>query len=448
MKVIRELGGRTKARSNDGETLIERSKSLKAWVEPRRFARRQQSYIAIAVAIWAGLWGVDRPASIGSTLVYTLPLCNLIAFVQEPLGFLYNRRRLFLSWAMYIGLVLVISIAGVAVVNAIQYPMHQVPGQTLWQFLISGWKLPFTATMIVGISTQLYRRARERLESKNRELQQTIEIEAAQRELQGQELQQAREIQQSLLPKEIPEIRGFEIECAWEPSKVVGGDYFDVIRLSESKVAVCIADVVGKGVSAALLMANVQASVRAFAAESASPATLCSRVNSVLCSSISSGRYVTFFYGVLDSAQRTFRYSNAGHLLPILIRRDGTTRSLENGGAVLGVFPRWAYEDSTLHLESGDRLILFTDGITEAGLPDGEEFGEARLIESAKACEGKSTREMKSALVAEVKRFCDSQLRDDATLVVITAALSSERDASKELEEMCIANSALNSGPN
>lgn len=429
--------------------MIEGAKSLKAWFAPRRFARRQQSYIAIAVAIWAGLWAVDRPASIGSTLVYTLPLCNLIAFVQEPLGFLYNRRRLLLSWAMYIGLVVIISIAGVAVVNAIQYPMHRVPGQTLWQFLISGWKLPFTATIIVGISTQLYRRARERLESKNRELQQTIEIEAAQRELQGQELQQAREIQQSLLPKEIPAISGFEIECAWEPAKVVGGDYFDVIRLSESKVGVCIADVVGKGVSAALLMANVQASVRAFAVESASPANVCSRVNSVLCSSISSGRYVTFFYGVLDSTERSFGYSNAGHLLPILIRRNGTVQPLENGGAVLGVFPQWKYEDSLLHLDPGDRLILFTDGITEASLPDGEEFGEERLIESAKSSEGQSTREMKTTLLADVKRFCDSQLRDDATLVVITRILRREANASHEcVEEMCIANSALNGGPN
>lgn len=441
-------GTGTRGPADDGDILTKQANSLKAWLEPRRLVRRQQSYIAIAVAIWAGLWAADRPASIGSTLIYTLPLCNLIAIVQEPLGFLYNRRRVLISWAIYTGLVLVISLAGVAVVNVIEFLLHKLPGQTLWQFLITGWKLPFMATMIVGISTQLYRRARERLESKNRELQQTIEIEAAQRELQGQELQQAREIQQSLLPKEIPSVPGFEIEGAWEPAKVVGGDYFDVIRLSGSKVGICIADVAGKSVSAALLMANVQASLRAFAVELALPANVCARVNSVLCSSVSSGRYVTFFYGVLDSAQRTFRYSNAGHLLPILIRRDGTTQSLENGGAVLGVFPRWKYEDSVLRLESGDRLILFTDGITEASLPDGEEFGEGRLIESARSCAEKSTAEMKSALLADVKCFCNSQLRDDATLVVISALRQTEYDASEKMEPMCFANSTLSSGPN
>jgi sigma-B regulation protein RsbU (phosphoserine phosphatase) len=428
--------------------LIERSKALKGWIESRRFARRQQNFIAIAVAIYVAMWAVDRPASISATLLYTLTLCNIIFLMQEYLGFLYTRKKHLHTWLLFIPLLLVGGILGIMAVNAIRFPASHDPSQSLWQYVTSGWKMPLMATMIVGISAQLYRQMRERLESKNRELQQTIELEATQRELRGQELQQAREIQQSLLPKEIPEIAGFEIECAWEPAKVVGGDYFDVIRLSESKVGVCIADVVGKSVSAALLMANVQASVRAFAVESASPANVCSRVNSVLCSSISSGRYVTFFYGVLDSAQRSFRYSNAGHLLPVLIRPDGRTQFLENGGAVLGVFPQWKYEDSLLQLQSGDRIILFTDGITEAGLPDGEEFGEARLIESAKASAGKSTREMKSALLADVKRFCDSQLRDDATLVVITAALQTEGHVLKEVDELCVANSVLKGGPN
>ena len=108
--------------------------------------------------------------------------------------------------------------------------------------------------MIIGVCTELYRRARERLESRNRELQQVIEQETARRERQEQELEQAREIQQSLMPKEIPQVAGFEIDGAWEPARVVGGDYFDVIRLSEAKLGICIADVVGKSVSAALLM--------------------------------------------------------------------------------------------------------------------------------------------------------------------------------------------------
>jgi len=401
----------------------------------RQLLRRQQSYIAIAVAIYAALWAVDRPASIGSTLIYTLPLCNLIAVVKDYLGFLYHRKRPLNSWAIYLALVFVIAVVGVGVVNALEYPLHRIPGQTLWQFLASGWKLPFMATMIVGVSSELYRRTRERLESRNRELQHTIEREAAERALHGQELEQAREIQQSLLPKEIPQLPGFDIVGAWEPARVVGGDYFDVIRLSDSRLAICIADVAGKSISAALLMANVQASVRAFASDSTSPAELCRRVNSVLCASIGTGKFVTFFYGVLDAAEKTLRYTNAGHLPPILIRSEGQVQQLDSGGAVLGVFPAWKYEERCACLEARDRLLLFTDGITEAGLPDGQEFGEQRLVKGVRQYASASTSELKSQLLNDVKRFCNSQLQDDATLIVISAlpdaAVGTKNDVEK-----------------
>jgi phosphoserine phosphatase RsbU/P len=397
------------------------SKSLVESFQFKRFIRRQQSFIAIAVAIYAAMWAAERPVPIGSTLAYTLPLCNLIVLAQDHLGFLYHRKRALHSWLIYLALVFAISILGVAVVNVIEYPIHKFPGQTLWHFLRTGWKLPFMATIIVGVSTELYRRMRDRLELRNRELQRKVELEAAERELHGQELQRAREIQQSLLPKEIPQVAGFEIDGAWEPASVVGGDYFDVIRLSETKVGICIADVVGKSVSAALLMANVQASVRAFASESIPPSLLCSRVNSVLCSSISTGKFVTLFYGVLDAERRIFEYTNAGHLLPIVIRAKGDVQQLQNGGAVLGVFPKWKYEDSAMHLGPGDRLLLFTDGITEAALPEGEELGALRLVEATQKYADRSAAELKSLLLADVKQFCDSQLQDDATLIVVSA---------------------------
>ena len=404
-------------------------------LHPRRLLRRQQSYIAVAVAIYCALWAADRPVPIGTTLVYTLSLCNLIVFMQDHLGFLYQRRGLLYSWVIYLPLLLLVSIAGVMAVNVIQFPVRGLPGQTLWQFLASGWKFPFMATVIVGVSSQVYRQTRERLESKNRELQLRIEQEAVERELQGQELQQAREIQQFLLPKEIPQVAGFEIDGAWEPASVVGGDYYDVIRLSESKLGICIADVVGKSVSAALLMANVQASVRAFATEGASPSELCGRVNSVLCANITSGKFVTLFYGVLDASRGEL--TNAGHLLPIVVHAHGETEELQNGGAVVGVFPDWKYEDSVVQLNTGDRLLLFTDGITEAGLPGGEEFGEQRVMTAARAYATKSTSELKLALLAEVKQFCASQLRDDATLIVVSALPSGMKRLEKA--EACAA---------
>ena len=185
-------------------------------------------------------------------------------------------------------------------------------------------------------------------------------------------------------------------------------------------------------------MANVQASVRAFATESTSPSALCSRVNSVLCANIASGKFVTLFYGVLDSEGGWFHYTNAGHLLPILIQGKGDVTELRNGGAVVGVFPEWKYEDSVVQLNPGDRLLLFTDGITEAGLPGGEEFGEERLVAGARTYAGKSTSELKSGLLSDVNQFCASQFRDDATLIVISA-LPSSRNNPKPDVEVCAA---------
>ncbi len=414
---------------------------------PMHLIRRQQSYIAVAVAIYAALWAAGRPVPLGRTLIYTLALCNLLGLMQDHLGFLYSRKTLLTSWTIYLGLLLLLSVAGVTLVNILQFPAMRIPGQTLWEFLASGWKFPFMATVIFGVSSQIYRRTRERLESKNHELQQTIEREAVERELHGQELQQAREIQQSLLPKEIPQVAGYEIDGAWEPASVVGGDYYDVIRLSPAKLGICIADVVGKSVSAALLMANVQAIVRAFATEATSPSALCSRVNSVLCANIATGKFVTLFYGVLDSERGTLHYTNAGHLLPILLRASGDVQELDNGGAVVGVFPEWAYEDSVVHLHPGDRLLLFTDGITEAGLPGGEEFGEQRLVAGARNCAGQSTTQLKSTLLTDVKQFCSSQLRDDATLIVVSA-LPSTLNNSRETVEMCAQSAVLELEPN
>ncbi len=200
----------------------------------------------------------------------------------------------------------------------------------------------------------------------------------------------------------------------------MSGDYYDVLRLGDHRLGICIADVVGKGVSAALLMANVQAAVRAFASDSVSPAQVCGKVNTLLHENIATGKFVTFLYGIPDGEMRTFQYSNAGHLYPILVS-GGSSRMLEQGRAVLGVFPAWTYEDSMIEMRTGDRLLLFTDGITEASNANGEEFGEAGIATFALANRSLSAKDLNSRLLSQVTLYCGAQFRDDATLLVIAA---------------------------
>ena len=191
------------------------------------------------------------------------------------------------------------------------------------------------------------------------------------------QMEEAREIQLGLVPRQIPSIPGCDAAVTWQPSGTLSGDYFDVLRFSEHQFGICIADAVGKGVPAALLMSNIQAMVKGFAQSSLQPSELCERLNSFVCETITPNKFITFFYAHLDSEKRTLRYANAGHNPPILAHRDGTFVRLTVGGAVLGVRSDWRYSQGQIDLESGDRLLLFTDGVSEARDAAGEEFGEA-----------------------------------------------------------------------
>jgi sigma-B regulation protein RsbU (phosphoserine phosphatase) len=285
--------------------------------------------------------------------------------------------------------------------------------------IANGWKLPFLITFVYGVTNFLYAKTKTRLECRNIELQGMVQSGAARLEIHEQELQRAREIQQSLLPKKIPQLPGIAVATAWRPARAVGGDYFDVLRLNSNRLAICIADVSGKGVPAALLMANVQASLRASVRDLDSPARVCGIVNGMLCESIAANKFVTFFCGVLDADARTFRYCNAGHPYPVLVSA-GAAHTLDHGGdAVLGVFPSWDYQDSNVNLKSGDRLLLFTDGITEAEDAQGEEFGVERVAAFGKAHAATSAAKLNEQLLAQVSEFCGAQFEDDVTLVVL-----------------------------
>ena len=154
-----------------------------------------------------------------------------------------------------------------------------------------------------------------------------------------QEIAEARSIQEGFLPKEIPQLPGYELASAWQSARVVGGDYFDVLPFGGEILGLCIADVAGKGMPAALLMSNLQAAVRGFASADLPVDELCARLNALLCRNMASDRFITFFYALLDGTSRVLQYVNAGHNPPVVMHKNGSHDRLTEGGGVFGVFP-------------------------------------------------------------------------------------------------------------
>src|SRR5262249_43935528 len=194
------------------------------------------------------------------------------------------------------------------------------------------------------------------------------------------EHEEARLIQRGLLPAARPSRPGGEPAALWIPASDVGGDCYDALRLSPTRTGLSIADVIGKGLPAALLMSNLQAAVRAFATADALPHAVCNSVNRLLCRNVAAGKFVTFCYAAVDAETRSIAYASAGHNPPILLHRDGRVDRLVATGAVLGVCADWSYATGRLDTAPGDRLVCFTDGITEATSPGDEQFGDARLL--------------------------------------------------------------------
>lgn len=235
---------------------------------------------------------------------------------------------------------------------------------------------------------------------------------------QQRDFEEARLIQRGLLPTSVPQVAGIDLSVTWQPADGVGGDCFDTLAFGEV-LGVSIADIAGKGLPAALLMSNLQAAVRAFAQENVSPASICSSVNRLLCRNMASGRFATFCYARIEPAAKRIVYSNAGHNPPLVLRANGSSEPLSEGGMVLGVFPDNHYEQGEIALVPGERVLFYTDGITEARSPEGEEYGEERLAASALAVRGASAEAIKQAVLADVNLFTGGKFEDDATLIVV-----------------------------
>ena len=235
----------------------------------------------------------------------------------------------------------------------------------------------------------------------------------------SRERQDAQAIQRALLPASLPAMNGCDLAVRWQPASAFGGDCYDAIRVSDTALALSIADVCGKGLPAALVMSSLQASLRAFAFSDPAPRFVVSHLNRALCRNAELRRFVTLFYGVYDSNTRRLIYINAGHNPPALIRSDGSIVRLVAGGMVVGMFDQAIYEQGEMRLEPGDRLVLFTDGITEAESSDGLEFGDDRLLETVVRYRMSDPDRLLRGLFDEVASFAGRYLRDDATAVAM-----------------------------
>jgi len=234
------------------------------------------------------------------------------------------------------------------------------------------------------------------------------------------ELAIAREIQLSFLPKQAPIIAGFDLAGETRPHAEVGGDYFDFIRVSEGRLGLSIADSAGKGIPAALLMAGFRMSLLAEIRNEFSIRAVMRKVNSLLFESTESDKFVTAFYAVLDVRNRALIFTNAGHNPPLLVHADNRIECLLEGGVALGVLPDAVYEDRPLALRDGDVLLLYTDGVSEAESPTGEQYGQRRLEQALVRLRDRPAREILDAVVEDVLAWAGERgQNDDLTLMVV-----------------------------
>lgn len=266
----------------------------------------------------------------------------------------------------------------------------------------------------VGLGLTLLLTAYEHLKT---ELEKSYE-KLKDKELLEKELQVARQVQAGFLPRGAIEINGFDISTFFRSAKEVGGDYFDVIPLKKG-VGIVIADVSGKGVPAALVMANLHATLHALA-DDCYLDELVARINESIFKDTSPDLFVTFFYGVLDNSTGEFKYVNAGHNPPVVVRRDGGVEKLTQGGTVLGISPDSEFQPGSTILNPKDLLLLYTDGLTEAGLPEIEPWGEDNLRDFLITVHQESANSITDSIVRQVEESTKGAVQtDDIALVLL-----------------------------
>ena len=286
---------------------------------------------------------------------------------------------------------------------------------------------------MIGLITVFNKKAKEGYDSDDQRLLSIIATQSAQiienaRLLEEEqalmqmqkEMQMAYDIQVNLLPKEAANFCGYDIAGISIPAQIVGGDYFDFIPIDDNRLAFCLGDVSGKGLPAALLMANLQATIRAQTLLNLSPKDCLCHSNKLLYQSTDRQKFATLFYGILDTVNHQLYYSNAGHNRPLLFSESQAPVSLEKAGIVLSFLENYTFEEEKINLEPNDVLLIYSDGITEAMNLKNEEFGDERLISLADEYKENSAQGLIDRVVDTIRQYAGScPQRDDMTLVVI-----------------------------
>jgi sigma-B regulation protein RsbU (phosphoserine phosphatase) len=232
------------------------------------------------------------------------------------------------------------------------------------------------------------------------------------------ELELSQKVQRALLPHSVPDIRGLEVAAFSQPAHIVGGDYFDFLRLKDGSHAFVIADVMGKGMPASMLMASLQASLRIIAPESTSPADVVARLNYLFCHNIRLTKFVTIFLARYDEHTRELTYCNAGHNPPLVHRAGGPVESLPPTGAAIGLVEQTDFAHHTITLHTGDRVLLYTDGVVESPNSQSALFGQERLEEFLIGSPTLTPQQMISRLRDELQKFSGLATPTDDTTVI------------------------------
>jgi serine phosphatase RsbU (regulator of sigma subunit)/catechol 2,3-dioxygenase-like lactoylglutathione lyase family enzyme len=238
-----------------------------------------------------------------------------------------------------------------------------------------------------------------------------------------QEFAIATQVQARLFPQSMPALKSLEYAGACIPARAVGGDYYDFLTLGPDRLAFVIADVAGKGIAAALLMANLQANLRSqFALALEQPQRLLQKVNRLFCDNTPDGAFATLFFCDYDDSSGFLRYVNCGHLCALLLRSDGSLDRLEATSTVLGIFKTWECTIGETSLRRGDLLALYTDGVTESMDDVFEEFGEDRLVESLRRHRHQPPQSLLTSIVGDLRSFSPHEQHDDITLIIAKRA--------------------------